>query len=64
MSWVFTPEKECSIDFSGVFCLPVIAVVSTITSSSYDPYPADSAGHWYIFVEKIPLIPSETGKMT
>ena len=64
MSWIFTPAKECSIDFSGVFCLPVTVAASTITFSPHDPYPADSAGYRHFFAEKIPLIPAETEKKT
>jgi hypothetical protein len=52
MSWIFTPAKECNNNFSGVFCLPVFVVTSTVTFSSHDPYAADSAGYWYFFAEK------------
>ena len=30
MSWIFAPVKECNIDFSGVFCLPVTAAASAV----------------------------------
>ena len=52
MSWIFTPAKECNINFSGVFCWLVIVSLPLSHSVHHDPYPAESPDTGIFFAEK------------